>query len=303
VGSLKLVLGVLLVGLGVVLLAGRLGYLPSDLTWMFRWWPALLVILGLALLAGALRNPLLGWLATLAVIAALAFGVWWAHRHGGAAPTREVAKTFDLNRPRAETLTLRARVFGGSIQVEPNAPARARHLDLITTGTESGSAEFTSSGGAAILDWPDEDARVYQAPIGGNLRVLVPERTGIRLLAKSLFARVRASFPRLKPELCEVNAIASSVQIDATGPARPSLVRIAGTLSNVELWLPANCPARLEFLSPLSLRSVPDDFTEHVGGRSRTKIWTSEGSGPPVLVRVEGPFVHLKVRREPVRAL
>lgn len=302
-GFAKLVFGVLLAGLGIILLAGRLGYLPSGTgSWMLQYWPVILVAIGLGLLASSLRNGLLGWIATLLVIGALAFGAWWAHQHGTGS-RNEVAKSYDLSRPRTETLTLRARVFGGALSVEPNAAARARRFDVVGTGGSGDDADYTSSGGAAIFDWPTEDARVYQAPLGGNVRLLVPERFRVRLLLKSLFSRVRAQLARLRPERCEVDAIASFVRIDATGPARPSLVQVRGTLSNVDLSLPANAAVRLQFEAPLTFRSLPEDFVEHAMGSSKTKVWTSDGNGPSVLVRVEGPLIHLKVRREPVRAL
>lgn len=299
----KLVLGVLLAGVGIILLAGHLGYLPSGSGgWLLQYWPLLLVAIGLALLASALRNPLFGWIATILVIAALAFGAWWVRQHGASSPP-QATRTFDLARPRAETLTVRARVFGGSLAVESNAAARSGRLDVITTGADDEDPAFTSSGGAAILDWPDENARVYQAPLGGNLRVLVPPRFRVRLVAKSLFSKVSAGLARLRPERCELEAVASSIGIDATGPVRPSLVQVKGTLSNVDLALPSSCPVRLEFTAPLTFRSLPEDFMEHATGRSKTKIWTSDGSGPAVLVRIEGPLIHLRVRREPVKAL
>lgn len=302
VGFTKLVFGVLLAGLGVILLAGHLGYLPSGTAgWMLQYWPVLLVLIGLALLASALRHAVLGWIATLLVIAALGLGAWWVHQHG-TGPRNESTRTYDLAHPPAATFTLRARVFGGALTVQPNAPARAHRIDIFTTGAKSDDADFTSSGGAAILEWPDEDARVYQAPLGGSVRVLVPEKTRVRALVKSLFAQVREELARLRPERCEVEAMASSVRIDASG-ARPAQVLIRGTLANVELDLPANCPARLEFTAPLTFRSLPDDFVEHAMGNSKTKVWTSEGSGASVLVRVDGPLIHLKVRREPVRSL
>jgi hypothetical protein len=305
VAFLKLVLGVLLAGLGVILLAGHLGYLPSGTGgWLLQYWPILLIAIGLGLLASSLQNPIFGWIATILIIGALAYGAWWAHQHG-TAPKPAFSKRYDLTRPLAQTVTVRARVFGGALDVDANAPTRGRSLDVVATGVreEDAGPGFASSGGSAILDWPADGGQVFQAPIGGDLRVHVPERLGVRLLAKSLFSRVRVEFARLHPERCEVMAIASSVQIDASGPAHPSLIRLRGTLSNVELTLPANCAARLEFASPLTFRSLPDDFVEHVGGRSQTKIWTSDGSGPAVLVRVEGPLINLHVRREPVRAL
>jgi len=273
---------------------------------MAHYWPVLLIAVGVALLANSLRSVLLGWVATILVIGALGFGAWWAYHHGTSTKP-SYTKTLDLGRPRAETLTIRARVFGGSLEVESKPGANGkRTLELFAEGVggEAGAdPHFISAAGAAILDWPSGGSHVYQAPIGGDLRISAPEQLRIRLEAKSLFSGVRADFGRLRPERCEVEAIGSAVRILAPGPSRPALVRIRGTLSNVDLLIPSSCPVRLEFLAPLTFRSIPEDFTEHLGGRSKTKIWTSEGSGPLLLIRVEGPLIHLRVRREPVRAL
>ena len=110
---MKLVLGVLLAGVGVVLLAGHLGYLPPGMgDFLAHYWPVLLIAVGLGLLANSMKSALLGWVATLIVIGGLAYGAWWVHHHG-TAPKPTATSTLNLNRPHAETLTVRARVFGG----------------------------------------------------------------------------------------------------------------------------------------------------------------------------------------------
>jgi hypothetical protein len=306
VGFTKLIFGVMLAGLGVVLLAGHLGYLPAGTTgFLAHYWPALLVVIGLALLANAMKSPILGWITTLLVIGALGFGAWWVYHHG-ASSKPSFTRALDLSRPRAETLTLRARVFGGSLVLGSRPSARGtRAVEVSASGVageERAEPLLVTAAGTAVLEWPARESRVYLAPLGGDLRVLAPEQIRVRLEAKSLFSEVRADFTRLRPERCDIEAICSWVRVLAPA-ARPSLVRIRGTLANVELRIPTNCPVRLEFIAPLTFRSLPEDFLEHVGGRSKTKIWTSDGAVPRLLIRVEGPLIHLRVRREALRAV
>ncbi|HEX7077980.1 MAG TPA: DUF5668 domain-containing protein [Candidatus Eisenbacteria bacterium] len=303
----KLVLGVLLVGLGVILLAGHIGFLPAGSAfWVLQYWPVVLIAIGLALLANAIRNALLGWIATLLVIALMAAGAWWAYHHG--APTRPAYATIlDLAHPRVESLTMRARAFGGSIDVDAGAAGDAsRRLELTVRGA-GGEAKathhFQSSNGAALLDWPASGTHVYQAPLGGTISVHAPDRLGLRLETKSLLSSVRADVSRLRPERCDFDAMASGVRVVATGAGRPALVLLRGFLSKADVVVPANAPVRVEIHSPLTWASVPDDFLRHVGGRSRTRLWTADGSGRVIVIRVEGPLFYLRVKRAAQSAL
>jgi hypothetical protein len=325
VGFAKLVFGVLLVGLGVVLLAGHFGFFPAGTGgWLLRYWPIVLIALGLALLANAIKNALLGWVATLLMIGALAFGAWWAYHHSTVSKSG-FTKLYDLARPRAETLTLRSDLFGGLLVVgsggsAPDTPAEATRrgtrartpargtrtlqVNVIGTADDAGSGpRFASSGGAAILDWPPERRAVYRAPLGAGIRVRAPDLLRVRLDAKSLFSDIRADLSRLRPERLDLNLMASRAAIVATGTARPSLVRIQGMMSTVDIRIPRAAPVRLEFHAPLTFRSLPEDFVENVGGRSKVKVWTSDGNGPVINIKVEGPLVHLRIRREPLSAL
>ena len=303
----KLVLGIIVAGLGVVLLAGNLGYIPAGSGgWFFHYWPVLLVGLGLALLANSVRSALLGWVATLVIIGGLGFAAWWAYHHGASSPAY-YSQSIDLKRSHTETVTLRARVFGGALALGSKVSApNARTLDLTAQGagdSDKARPRFVSSGGAGILDWPATGTKAYEAPLGGDLKVLAPAHLKLRLEAKSLASDVRADLSGLRPERCDIEAIASSVHIDATGPLRPTIVRLRGSLSNYEVRLPASCPVRLEFSAPLAFRSLPDDFEEHRNGRNPVKIWTAEGTGPVVRILVDGPLVHVRIRREPLKAI
>ena len=78
-----------------------------------------------------------------------------------------------------------------------------------------------------------------------------------------------------------------------------------GFLATTEVLLPASVPVRIDFTSRFTTRSLPEDFLEHaVGrGRSKTKTWTSEGSGAPLLILIDGPLMYLKVTRETAKAV
>lgn len=304
----KLVLGVLLVGVGALLLAGHIGFLPAGSgSWLLQYWPVLLIAIGLALLANAIKNAFLGWFATVLVIAVLAAGAWWAYHHG--APERPAYATMiDLEHPRVRSLTLRARAFGGSIAVDAGAPGDAeRRLELTVRGAAGGPEDthhYQASDGAALLDCPAKGRRAYEAPFGGGISVHAPGRLGLRLETRSLFSNVRADLSRLLPERCSFDAVASIVRVDAIGAGRPSMVRLSGFLSKAEIVIPANAPVRLEVKAPLlTWTTVPDDFMPHAPGRSSAKIWTADGSGRPIVIQADGPLFWLRVKRAAQSAL
>jgi hypothetical protein len=300
----KLVLGVLLVGLGAVMLAGHLGYLPTGTgSWLVHYWPVLLVAIGLALLANAIQNPFLGWIAALIVIATLAFGAWWAYRHGSQARPA-YATSLNLDRPRVESLTLRARTLCGAFSLEDRGGARWLTLDVRGVGGEEGARHrFIATKGGALLDWPARGSRLHDAPLGGELHVRAPERLPIRLESWSLLSDVRVDLSRLRPDRCYFDAIASLVRLDTRGPARPRRIHVKGFLTRAEVLLPASCAVRLEIDSPWTIRSLPEDFVERARGRTKTKIWTSDGPGAPILILIDGPLHYLKIRREATPAV
>ncbi len=302
----KLLFGALLVGIGGILLAGHLGYVPSGTgSWLLHYWPVLLIAIGLAFLANAIQNPFLGWVAVLVIIGGLAFGAWWAHENGAA--QTPVETTFDLDRPRVESLTLRTRTLGGSFRLTEGGGA-GRRLHVVVQGAKDkleGTPRYLPTKGGGLLEWPARGEHAYEAPAGANVGVRAPDRTPVRVESKSLFSSARVDLSKLRSDRCTFDAVASTVRLDLRGSARPAIVRVKGFLSTVELLLPASGPVRLEFTSRLTTRTLPDDFLEHATGleRSKTKIWTSEGPGTPLKVVIDGPFLYLKVTREAAKAV
>ena len=302
----KLLFGVLLVGGGGILLASHLGYVPAGTTaWLLQYWPVLLIAIGLAFLANAIQNPFLGWVAVLVILAGLGWGAWWAHEHGApSAPALETS--YDLDRPLVESLTLRTRTLAGALTLEDGGPARRLRVEVQGTNDKmDASARYVPTKGGALLEWPPRGEHAYEAPLGVQVHVRAPDRMPVRVESKALFSSARVNLSRLRSDRCTFDAVASNVRLDLRGPSRPASVHVSGCLSAMELLLPASGPVRIEFTSRLTTRSLPEDFAEHARGRSRgkTMIWTSEGSGAPLLIRIDGMFMYLKVTREAAKAV
>jgi hypothetical protein len=116
----RLLIGAILVGIGGILLASQLGYLPTGvMPWFLQFWPALLVLFGLALLANAMKNLILGWLTALLAIGAIAFGGWWLAHNKAAAGTAHLAR-HPLDRPRAAARAIRCRGRGPAPSTSPS---------------------------------------------------------------------------------------------------------------------------------------------------------------------------------------
>ncbi len=302
----KLVFGLFLVGIGALLLAAALGYLPSGVwPWLIQFWPLVLLAFGIALLANALKNPALGVFAVALVLGCFGFGGWWISQHQEAAKT-EHAAVIDLARPSVQAVTLRSRNLGGSLEVRADSsPARRLWVGVRGVAGEKFAAHrWNVSKGVGLLAWPGRTGITETGQIGGALSVRAPVRTAIAMECESYLSSARADLTLLRPSECGVRAIGSDVRI-SIGPARPAKIRITGFLSSTEIRLPENCPVRIEYSSPFTLRSFPEDFLEHVSARVKGKAayWTAPGSGRPVLISVEGPFHRLSVKREPLKAL
>lgn len=308
----RLLIGAILVGIGGVLLASQLGYLPEGvMPWFLQFWPALLILFGLALLANAMKNVILGWLTAVLAIAAIAFGGWWLSHNKAAAGTAHVA-SHSLNRPVVEALTLRARTFGGRLSIRAGAAVGARDsastanarsfvVSIRGVGEKDAEHAWGVGGRTAEFSWPTHVLIPGTAPFGAELELSAPERTPVRLKTETILSGADLDLTKLRAENCDVRVISGGIRI-RVGESGPSKISIHGALGAAELILPAAGPVRVEFLSPLTARSLPDDFMEHVGGRGKAKIWIAEGKGRPMLVVVDGAFLYVKIKRAAVRA-
>jgi hypothetical protein len=151
------------------------------------------------------------------------------------------------------------------------------------------------------FSWPTRVLIPNTAPFGAELVLLSPERIPIRLKTETVLSGADLDLTELRPERCDIGVISGGVRV-RVGTSVPERIVIHGTLGAAELLLPAMGPVRVEFLSPITARSLPDDFLEQVGGRGKAKIYIAEGKGRPLLVVVDGMFLYVKIKRAPQRA-
>jgi hypothetical protein len=300
----KLVLGIVLVGTGALLLAGKLGSLPSG-PWLIKYWPLVLVALGVALLANALRNVAIGIAAVVLVLGSFVFGWFWISRHSDEAKLVHRA-TVNLKVPPVQTVTLDATVVGGSIALSADSAAQGALLFDVQgiTNPDLAAHRWTvSKGGAGLLAWPVRSGVTEPGLVGGSIRLGAPPQTPTRIQGAAYFSSARFDLSGVKPAQCDVGAVGSSVTV-TIGAARPPRIRVHGWLSNVDIHLPANCPTRIETISALTVRSFPKDFVERVSssGRGHATYWAGEGPGKPILIAVEGPLMRVRVTRDQPKA-
>jgi hypothetical protein len=285
----RLLFGAILAGLGGVLLASQLGYLPRGvMPWFLQFWPVVLILIGIAFLANAMKNLLLGWLAALLALAAIGFGAWWLSNNQAAAGDSHVAH-LDLERPRVEALTINVRTLCGKVAlrsaasaVSANGTAKDRNLHVTLRGVSERDAAYrwNANRRSGLFEWPKDVLIPNTAPLGGSLTLIAPRRSALRLGITSLLSGADIDLSDLRPEACDVTLYsgAARIRIGADSPKRLTLRGAAGA---AEILLPAAGPVRVEFHSPLTARSLPDDFLEHVGGKRTGRIWVSEGTGSP----------------------
>jgi hypothetical protein len=299
----KLVLGIVLVGTGALLLAGKLGSLPSG-PWLAHYWPLILVALGVALLANALRNVAIGIAAVVLVLATFVFGWFWISRHSDEAKAVHRA-TVSLKAPPVQAVTLDACVVAGSVAVSADSAARGALLFDVNgiTNPELAAHRWTVSRGTGLLTWPVRSGITEPGLVGGSIRLGAPPQTPTRVQGTAFFSSARIDLSQVKPAQCDIGAVGSSVTV-TVGATRPPRIRVHGWLSSVDIHLPADCPVRIEAISALTIKSFPPDFVERVSasGKGRAKYWAGDGPGRPVSIAIEGPLMRIRVVRDRARA-
>ena len=306
-GFLKLLFGALLVGIGGILLGTTFGVISKDV-WpsLLQYWPLLLVAVGVALLAHAIKNIVLGWLSAILVIAGLLLGAWWftTHQPKGSG----VAARIDLARPPVESLTLRAQTLLGRFEFRgEDAEGGGLRVEALHVPEKMRDARgWRVAGRAGILEWPRTRGAGGLPPIGGELRVSAPERFPVRLELKAHLSTAEVDLRTLRAERSTFELMGSSIRVLASEQGQPQRIRVRGMLSNVRLRLPANAPVRVVYSSWFGLRSMPQDFIEHLTGRSRDathrdRIFVSEGRGGSILVEINGPLLRVVIDRAPVK--
>jgi hypothetical protein len=207
----KLAFGFFLVGMGALLLGAALGYLPHGVwPWLARFWPVLLVGFGLALLANALKNALLGVFALALVAAAFVFGGWWISKHTemGLPPTQ--ATVINFTNPNIRMLRVQARAVGGSfaIHTQPGDPDEARMNAKSILGKDMIAHGYEAKDGVGLPGVADDANRRGHEPLRQHRG-----RRGSRSISACRFA----------PRITSRSGRSISVRTPSTKPrSRPS---------------------------------------------------------------------------------
>src|SRR5690242_10306357 len=108
----KFAFGALILAIGVVLLAVRVGFAhPDTPIILLRYWPILLIAFGLAFLAGAIKNPMVGCFAILLILGGTAFGMYWMYHMEKQGKLTRAIQSLDLGKSNLSSLLLRVTTF------------------------------------------------------------------------------------------------------------------------------------------------------------------------------------------------
>ena len=299
----KIAFGALLLAVGVVLLAVRVGFAhPDTPILLLRYWPVLLIAFGLAFLAGAIKNPMLGCLAVLLILGGTALGIWWLSGKHKRSVVAHAGSTIDIAKAGVSSLVLRVHTFGGSCDLRASGARTLTVARADAAGDSSIGYRFDLNGGRAVLAWPRSQGPLTLSDPGARLRVEAPPSLPLSLNWSGRAGSLHADLTRLAPTRCSLHEIFASSRIDI-GEERPEEIRVWGFASQLRLRVPADCPVRL-MSSPFTLRTLPSDFEQYAMGKvgSKDRVDASEGRGRTLRVYANGYLTHITVERMPVVA-
>jgi hypothetical protein len=300
----KIAFGALILAIGVLLLAVRVGFAhPDTPIFLLRYWPLLLIAFGLAFLAGAIKNPFLGCFAIFLILGGTALGMFWMNKQEKQGKLRHAATSHDLGKSGVASLSVRVHTLAGSLDIAASPP-RSSAISIGVGGAPGDSAEgyqLAVGGSRAILTCPRGEGFSIP-PIGAKVEILAPETLPLTLRWSGWLASMHADLTRLKPTRCVLHEILSSGTLRWDDAGRPAEIRVWGVASVIRIRIPGDCPVRVISESPFVFRSFPPDFEEHAPGRGKDRVDAADGRGPLVRIYVGG-FMRIKIVRMPSTAV
>lgn len=233
------VLAIFLIIVGVVLLLQTLAVLPWGL-WLTLWkfWPVLLVSIGLALLAGR-RAPV----ATSVLVAALMAGsVGWAVALQG---VTSGTTTSDISHPRERAKRLEVSIqFGaGTLVIEALPEGSASLVEGEFTGSRA-SESFTREGDVARLTLSQEGGVTVGREVRWTLRF--SRQVPLVLDVDSGASDIDLDLSALDVSEMNLDMGAASAEVVLPGGTEYTLARIKAGAASVTITVPEGVAARIE---------------------------------------------------------
>ena len=291
--------GLFLIPMGLVPLLDRAGVLPDELfSDIWRWWPLLLIGLGVALLLGRTQAGLIGT-AVIAIVlgtlvgTALTSGNLWVGGLTDCASAPDQSTVIDREGTFEGDASVSLDLDCGSVAIttqpgsawQAHAAYRGPEPDVTATGT-SLTLGSPDTGGPHRQDWTVALGTAALRELGLKVNAASSSVTLGGASLQSLDADVNAGDLRIDGSEATIDDIDAAVnagrmRIRLVGPVSGDLSANAGA---IELCVPPDAQLTLEVKEQFT-------FATNVDGRGLTQdgdTWTRPGTGGLIALSIEG---------------
>lgn len=290
--------GLFLISLGVIPLLVRAGYLDeSTFAELWRFWPLILIVLGLALLLGRYRAGIIG-VALAAIVAGTlvggiaAAGVTAFPGISNCLPfdtdgtTVEESGTFDgpatisidLDCGQADLTVVPGAGWSASAEIRGEAPridATGTELELRGPASGAHRQDWTITAGADQLDAINLTANAA----GGTFQLAGASLSSVDADVNAADLRIDATDATI--DELDVGVNAGSVRITLDGATTGSL---QGNAASIELCVPPDANLVFDVQEQLTFSHDLEDRGLSEDGDT----WTRDGGGPTITLDIEG---------------
>ncbi len=247
----------LLVALGVVLLLNTTGAVrPAIWLDLVRYWPVLLVLLGISMILGR-RRPLV----CAAVVALILAGTVFVAYMDTVQRENDDLLAFSYSAPveNTERLQLNIEVIGGTVNLTADRDGSETQPRLLSADFNGSPASVVQrrSDGMTWIDLTTDDLAV----IGGAVRwdLAVSQDVAVSIDIKAGAADIDLDLRDLDVERLDIGAVASDIRVWLPADAGTTRVVISAGAVGIQLIVPDGVAARIITDGVLSSVEIDDD--------------------------------------------
>ncbi len=262
--------GILLIVLGVVLLLQMLDVLPWGIWWnIWRFWPVLLVMLGVGILLGR-RMPLLSSaIAALLLVGAVGGAAWITYDQDDGETVTELKEP--LGNARSLDLTIR---FGAGTIILAELPANSPNLvEAVFRGAgSSGGATHTLDRSGDRVDLVIENvSRGFWRPSTSNeWDIKIAQGVAVKLIAQSGASDMDLDLELLDVTNLDLNAGAADIEVLLPGRTEFTSASINIGAADLRVTVPGGVAARIDTITALSSVSIDQGRFPKTNGHNQS---------------------------------